>query len=317
MAKVVDAASNRIQLDNGSIVNANPGGWYDGQQYWGGQLGASNVIINPNQQGYQQQVSKEVVDQSGSNNWAYLQGKQNQGGGAPSGGAGVPGGGGGMPSMPQSPTIDIKSIYDAAFGSQEIKDLTTKLTEQENLINQRKKQLAEAEALINDNPWYSEATRVGKVSKLREKANADINTLSDEYNSYSNQLKNLRTDAEIKVNLELKQYDINNAEYQKNLDRLNFLISSGAITNASADDLSSIAAATGVSPTMIQGIITKAKNDGKQPHVITSEDNNGNVTVSVVDLLTGEVINQNSLGKIGSDSTTAGGAGGLDRKSVV
>lgn len=50
------------------------GGWYDGRQYWDGKLGDVNVIINPNQQGYSQQVSKEVVQQTNPNNWDYLQG---------------------------------------------------------------------------------------------------------------------------------------------------------------------------------------------------------------------------------------------------
>jgi hypothetical protein len=40
------------------------GGWYNGQQYWNGQLGAPGVINNPNQQGYQQPVSQEVNRQS-------------------------------------------------------------------------------------------------------------------------------------------------------------------------------------------------------------------------------------------------------------
>ena len=36
------------------------GGWYNGQQYWNGQLGAAGVINNPNQVGYGQPVSAEV-----------------------------------------------------------------------------------------------------------------------------------------------------------------------------------------------------------------------------------------------------------------
>lgn len=40
------------------------GGWYEGRQYWNGSFGPPNVIINPNQQGYQKPVSAEVVAQS-------------------------------------------------------------------------------------------------------------------------------------------------------------------------------------------------------------------------------------------------------------
>lgn len=40
------------------------GGWYGGKQYWNGVLGPAGVIINPNQQGYNQPVSSEVNKQS-------------------------------------------------------------------------------------------------------------------------------------------------------------------------------------------------------------------------------------------------------------
>ncbi len=53
MATVIDASKNTIKLDNGKTVTAQTGGWYDGQQYWGGSLSKAGVIHtdNPNQGG--------------------------------------------------------------------------------------------------------------------------------------------------------------------------------------------------------------------------------------------------------------------------
>ena len=52
---------------------ASDGGWYEGRQLWQGRLGPKNVIINPNQQGYNREVSREVVAQTNPDNVSYLQ----------------------------------------------------------------------------------------------------------------------------------------------------------------------------------------------------------------------------------------------------
>lgn len=65
MAQVVNAGLNQIKLNDGSVITANQGGWYDGQQYWGGTLSAPGVINSlSNQQGAGQAVSSEVNAQS-------------------------------------------------------------------------------------------------------------------------------------------------------------------------------------------------------------------------------------------------------------
>lgn len=73
MATVV--SGNTVKLDNGQTVTAQNGGWYDGQQFFNGSLGAASVINNPNQQGYGQAVSKEVVAQTNPSNVTYLANK--------------------------------------------------------------------------------------------------------------------------------------------------------------------------------------------------------------------------------------------------
>lgn len=57
--------NNQVKLSNGQTVSAQQGGWYDGQQYWGGALSATGVInTKSNQQGAGQVVSAEVQKQS-------------------------------------------------------------------------------------------------------------------------------------------------------------------------------------------------------------------------------------------------------------
>lgn len=64
---------NQIKLDDGKIVQAQQGGWYNGRQFWGGTLSSAGQI-NPqsNQVGAGQQVSREVVAQTNPANADFL-----------------------------------------------------------------------------------------------------------------------------------------------------------------------------------------------------------------------------------------------------
>lgn len=63
MATVV--SGNTIKLSNGQTVQASQGGWYDGQQFWGGTLSQPGQINSQSDQiGAGQMVSKEVNAQS-------------------------------------------------------------------------------------------------------------------------------------------------------------------------------------------------------------------------------------------------------------
>lgn len=81
MASIV---GNKVKLNNGQLVTPKNGEWYDGQQYWDNTLSAKNQINSKsNQQGAGQQVSREVVSQSGQKNVDYI-----FGGGGSSGSSG-------------------------------------------------------------------------------------------------------------------------------------------------------------------------------------------------------------------------------------
>ena len=55
--------------------------------------------------------------------------------------------------------IDLSAIHAQAFGSEDIQNIEAELKEKQDALNV-------ALTNINDNPFYSEATRTGKIAKL-------------------------------------------------------------------------------------------------------------------------------------------------------
>lgn len=191
----------------------------------------------------------------------------------------------------QGAGIDLNKMYEQAINDPALKAL-------EEELNAKKQARDTEEAKINDNPFYSEATRVGKLSKLDAKALDEINTLQS-------QIDAKKADALVKINIATQQYNIEDKQYQNNLAKLNTLINSGAIVGATSSDVAQIAQATGMSTEMVNQIIQTTKQGQVQTSVTTNTDDNGNVTVSVINTKTGEVIAQNSLGAIGNKQGTS------------
>lgn len=202
-----------------------------------------------------------------------------------------------------APAFDLVAATNAAYNTPEIQAANTAITA-------RQKALADAQAGINDNPLYSEATRVGKSAKLTEKANADILI-------QQNQLASLKSDAAIKLNAQQGQYNINEQAYQDRLSNFNNLVSMGGLDNAGAEDLAKLAVDTGIPMSMIQSIqaLSKQKNtpQAEKPQIITATDNNGNLSILAVDA-NGKIINQTEVGGAGKAATYKGqeiGSGGV------
>lgn len=194
-----------------------------------------------------------------------------------------------------SGSSSLQGIYDTALSNAGVSELEKQLQEK-----QRARDAALAD--INDNPFYTEATRVGKISKLNQASENDINTLSD-------QIKSAKADAQVRLSIANQQFNIDDKLYQRNIQKLNTLISTGAINNASSDEISQIARATGLTTSMIKSI-QKQATANKKTQVNTSTDDNGNVTISVFDPATGAVIAQNSLGQIAKTSKSTGSGTG-------
>lgn len=208
-----------------------------------------------------------------------------------------------MPSRPAP--LDINSIYNSAYNNPDIAAANERIKMNNEAIMERRRALADAEGTINDNPFYSEGTRVGRVAKLQDRAQADIGNFINEGQIASNDLSRFKADAETKVNLALKQYDINRQEYQDNLSQFNMLLSSGALAGASDQDIAQIAQSTGISPNMLQSIIdTQRKASEVKPQLETLDDGSNQYVVAIDK--DGNVINRQVMGASKPKSTGTG-----------
>ncbi len=300
MAQIV---GSQVKLNNGQLVTPQTGGWYDSQQFWGGTLSTPGAI-NPqsNQQGAGQPVSNEVIAQTNPANVPYIQKQQQQyqpqppqptqpmGSGVTPGvstsGTGV--NLAGLPSV--TPTINLPDLYNSLYKDSGVSDLEKKYSDMTTSFNN-------AQSKINDNPFLSEASRVGRIQKLAtDYQNATANIKND--------IATKKADVEMKLNLATKQYDINSQAAKDALSTFNTLLDSGALNNASGEDIANITRSTGISSTMIQSAIDASKAKNIKSQVITSTNDAGVVTVSVINPDTGEIIKQSSLGAIGNQQGT-------------
>lgn len=237
--------------------------------------------------------------------------------------------GGGGTSAPGSPSVslparppapDLSGLYTRAIEEStkaiqpEITAAQGKLTEVQSRIEQKRRSLAEAEANINDNPYYSEATRVGRIAKLREKAQQDIAIDETEAGIAQsgialaeNKLSTAKADAQVKLNIAAQEYNIKSSEYQQNLQLFSTLLTSGALETASGADISQITTATGMSSSMVQSIIDfQKKKNAPKPEIKTADDGTNQYVVAI-DPLTAKVINKEIIAKSKPEKATVGG----------
>lgn len=286
-------------------------GWYGGRQYVGGTLSDPGVI-HPNspQKGAGQLVSAEVNAQSGAAQGktpqqieSYLQQQRNQSAKVQPTASYTPGLGqvqdAGVPSIPgggsvgfsQPATIDLNKIFEDNYAAAGIKALEDELTAKD-------REYTEVRGKNNDNPFLSEATRVGREAKLEK-------LYGERTANLRNEIAMKKADVETKLNLSLKQFDINSNAAKQALDQFNTLLSLGALSGASGEDIANITRATGISSNMIQSAIKASQQKDKKTQVITSTADDGTVTTSIIDTQTGEIISQNNLGRIGNKQTGA------------
>lgn len=276
------------------------GGWYNGRQFWGGTLSEAGVIHpSSNQVGAGQAVSPEVNAASAAlqgvspTNFQNYINQQNTAaakvpaqpnpvnttwtdpGNAETGLSGT------MPGVP-----NLTETYANLTASSGIADL-------ENQFSQMSKDYVEAKGKINDNPFLSEATRVGRIAKIEQLYNERTANIK-------NDIAMKKADIETQLNLTTKQFDMNSAAATQALNQFNTLLQLGALDNATGEDIANITRTTGISSNMIQGAINANKAKNVKTQVVTSTNDAGVVTVSVINADTGEIIKQNSLGAIGN-----------------
>ena len=291
------------------------GGWYSGFQYWNGTFASQAGQIHPasDQPGAGETVSEEVnvagdvaVGNAPGTNQEYID-EQNAlnnpppstpstpGAGTP--GAGTPGGA----LTPEQEEVDFQAIYKNIQENSGVKALEDEYLEKERIFIENK-------GKINDNPFLSEATRVGRERKLTELFNDNTANLQ-------NKIAMRKADTEMMMNLQLKQIDFNSQQSQLAFEQLNSLIGMGAFDNASGELIAEWTRKTGLSSDIILSAVKASKKANVDTQIITSTADSGEVTISVINSQTGEIINQSSLGNVGN-AESGGGGGGDDEPSA-
>lgn len=185
-------------------------------------------------------------------------------------------------------SIDFNKLYEQGMTSPELVALEKQLADKDAAYSA-------ATTNINDSPYYSEATRTGHIAKLNQTYQIDKQNLVD-------QIAQKKADVQTKINIAKMQYDVTQQEYQNNIQKLNLLISSGALANASGTDIAQIAVATGISTSMVKGIINKMKADAIKPELFTDSET-GKVTA--IDPATGKVLYSTQVSTPKVDTTTS------------
>lgn len=268
------------------------GGWYSGRQYWNGTLSDPGVIHQEsNQQGAGQAVSKEVIAQTNPNNVAYIEQERQKAQANPvqavastmpapqaSGGfSQAATAGAAAPVMPQA-SINLPEIYKGLYQSSGIQG-------KEEQLSQMEREFIEAKGKVNDNPFLSEATRVGREAKLQK--------LFDERTAnIRNEVATKKADIEMQLNLQTKQFDINSQQAQLALSQFNTLLEMGALNNASGEDIANITRSTGLSSNAIQAAVQANKIKGYTTSTQTFDDGtNEGFVIYTVDQM-GNIVNQ-------------------------
>lgn len=300
-------------------------GWYDGYQYKGGTFADARGVIHPDspQQGAGQKVSEEVNQASAAAQGksypefkAYLEGAnktaaaQNSGASRSTSGSGAGstlGSGTSAGAGSGASKFNVTETYDKLYQDLGIDALKSDVAAKQAEITARRERLAEAQATINENPWYAEATRTGKLRRLEEQAQADIENIAREQALLQAKVDEANQQLATKTNLSTQQYQIDRQSAADSVAELNTLLQSGAdMSNINVGDF---AARTGMSTETISALVAASQAQEIKPSVIQSTDDSGNVTVTVIDQNTGSIVGQTSLGRIGkADSTGSGKA---------
>jgi len=213
--------------------------------------------------------------------------------------------GGGYTSLPTTPTINLTEQYGKLIDESGISGLETNVNSIESRINQMTSEAADAKSKVNENPWISESSRVGRIAKIDEKLQNAIAPLQKDVANITNQINQKKTDVSNKLNLTTQQYNIDVAANQQNLTNFNSLLSSGALVNATAQDIATLAQQTGLAPSFIQSAIDAAKKASNPLSVGTYTDEGGNLVAYTMDSQ-GNLVNSKSIGKVQATSTGGG-----------
>ena len=179
-----------------------------------------------------------------------------------------------------APTIDFPKLYQNLVDSSGVR-------EKQDQLSQMEKSFIEVKGKINDNPFLSEATRVGRVAKLEQLFNERTANIRGD-------IATTKADIETQLNLQMKQLDINSQQAQQALSQFNTLLNAGALNNVSGEDIANITRATGLSSSMIQSAVNAKKQKDVQTQLVSFDDGT-NQGFAVVDSNTGDIIKRQTV----------------------
>ena len=181
--------------------------------------------------------------------------------------------------------INLSGLYDQYFNTDEIK---SKKAELDSATASRDSAITSTQ----NNPWYSQASRGGKIAGIRSDSERNLTRINDE-------LTRMQTDGQIQYNIKTQQYNIDRQEYQDSLALFNNLVSSGALVNASTNDIANLSVKTGIPTSMINSIVktSQTKNLSLQTY-----SDGSNQYVVAIDPTSGAIVNKTLLGSTGSGS---------------
>jgi len=112
------------------------------------------------------------------------------------------------------PTETFEEIYKRVSESLNLADLTTKINDVIAKISKADADYAEATQSINENPWKSEAGRVGQIRVFTDKYNATKAGLQNQQTLLTNELERGKTQAQNVATQTLSEFD-KSKEYTK------------------------------------------------------------------------------------------------------
>jgi len=190
---------------------------------------------------------------------------------------------GALPTALNQPTFDPPQFYEQAYASSGIRDIESDLNAKTMAYN-------EQVAKIKDNPYLSEATMTGRISKLEQKFSADRQAIQSN-------IVMRKADIETQLNLQLKKFDIQSQQAKQAFEQANDMLQAGMLDGASGEDIAKLTRTTGISSTMWQSAIgvSRKKNAPKVNTQVIQVDDGTNISAVVINQDTGEVINKQIL----------------------
>lgn len=303
------------------------GGWYSSRQYWAGTLSEPNVIHPQSTQvGAGQPVSAEVRAQSAAQQGVspqqfeqYIQQQaQKAVEVAPTQPVSTAAPTSAPTPAPTSTAAGVASVFEQMKpevpqleGLKSQYEGEVKLTDKQKAADDKfaeitavRDRLKEQEGLINENPFLSEASRVGKIRRLTEMAQKEVENLNLEWAKLQDEVTKANADVTARLNLANGQWQMNQEAYESALSQFNTLLSMGAYDNATANDIAQTTTATGIPSSMIESAIATRKAKNVETAIHWTEDDAGNVTAVVLNQQTGDVISKTSLGQIAKTKAT-------------